>query len=43
MPLIGSARLTAVYGTALRRLGIEILAIDAADATIAGLKGARAQ
>ena len=43
VPLIGSARLTAVYGTALRRLGIESLAIDAADATIAGLKGARAQ
>jgi 2-dehydro-3-deoxygalactonokinase len=43
VPLIGSARLTRLYGAALRRVGIESLAIPTAEATIAGLKAARAQ
>lgn len=43
VPLIGSARFARLYGAALRRIGVESFAIDAADATIAGLKQARAQ
>ena len=43
VPLIGSARFERLYGAGLKRLGIESFAIDAADATIAGLKQARAQ
>jgi 2-dehydro-3-deoxygalactonokinase len=41
IPLIGSSRLTRLYGAALKRLGIESLAIDASDATLAGLVEAR--
>ena len=43
VPLIGSARFAPLYGTALSQLGYEGIPIDAADATIAGLKEARAQ
>lgn len=43
VPLIGSARFATLYGTALSQLGYEGVPIDAADATIAGLKEARAQ
>jgi 2-dehydro-3-deoxygalactonokinase len=43
VPLIGSARFGRLYGSALTKLGITTVAIDAADATIAGLKLARAQ
>jgi 2-dehydro-3-deoxygalactonokinase len=43
VPLIGSARLTRIYGAALKHLGVVSTAIDAAEATIAGLKAARAQ
>jgi 2-dehydro-3-deoxygalactonokinase len=43
VPLIGSERLSRIYAMALQRLGNESYAIDAADATIAGLKEARAQ
>ncbi len=43
VPLIGSDRLSKLYGTALKTLGIASFAIDAAEATIAGLKEARAQ
>jgi 2-dehydro-3-deoxygalactonokinase len=43
VPLIGSARFERLYAAGLKRLGIESFAIDAADATIAGLKQARAQ
>jgi 2-dehydro-3-deoxygalactonokinase len=41
VPLIGSARLCRLYGAALQRLGIESEAIDATDATLAGLIAAR--
>jgi 2-dehydro-3-deoxygalactonokinase len=43
VPLIGSARFARLYGAALNLIGAEGIAIDAADATIAGLKQARAQ
>ena len=43
VPLIGSDRLSKLYATALKTLGIGSFAIDAAEATIAGLKEARAQ
>lgn len=43
VPLIGSARLCRLYGAALKKIGIQSFAIDTADATIAGLKAARAQ
>lgn len=43
VPLVGSDRLSRLYARALRLLGIESFAIDAAEATIAGLKEARAQ
>ena len=43
VPLIGSARFGRMYGAALRRIGHESVAIDASEATIAGLKEARAQ
>ena len=43
VPLIGSARFGRLYGAALTKLGMNSIAIDAADATIAGLKLARAQ
>jgi 2-dehydro-3-deoxygalactonokinase len=43
VPLIGSARLGRLYGAALSRIGINSEAIDATDATLAGLKAARAQ
>ena len=43
VPLIGSARFARLYGAALTKLGMKSVPIDAADATIAGLKLARAQ
>jgi 2-dehydro-3-deoxygalactonokinase len=43
VPLVGSTRLSQVYATALARFGVQSEAIDATDATIAGLKAARAQ
>ena len=43
VPLIGSARFGRLYGAALKTIGIDSFALDAADATIAGLKEARAQ
>ena len=43
VPLIGSARLCRLYGAALANIGIRSEAIDAADATLAGLKAARSQ
>jgi len=43
VPLIGSARFGRLYGAALKSIGIDSFALDAADATIAGLKEARAQ
>ena len=43
VPLIGSARFARLYGAALARIGVEGVAVDAAEATIAGLKEARAQ
>jgi len=43
VPLIGSPRFGRLYGAALARLGVRSLAIDAADATISGLKLARTQ
>lgn len=43
VPLIGSARFERMYSAALARIGIDSFAIDAADATIAGLMEARAQ
>jgi 2-dehydro-3-deoxygalactonokinase len=43
VPLIGSSRFGRLYGAALQKLGIKSTAIDAAEATIAGLKRARAQ
>jgi 2-dehydro-3-deoxygalactonokinase len=43
MPLIGSSGLCRTYASALRKLGIESVTIDATDATLAGLKEARAQ
>jgi 2-dehydro-3-deoxygalactonokinase len=43
VPLIGSAHLSRLYAAALERIGRQSFAIDAADATIAGLKEARAQ
>jgi 2-dehydro-3-deoxygalactonokinase len=43
VPLIGSARFARLYGAALERIGIQSFALDAAEATIAGLKEARAQ
>ena len=43
IPLIGSARFGQLYGTALRSVSLEGHPVDAAEATIAGLKLARAQ
>ncbi len=43
VPLIGSARFARLYGAALRQAGADSVAIDASEATIAGLKRARAQ
>jgi 2-keto-3-deoxy-galactonokinase len=43
VPLIGSARFARLYGAALKRIGVQSFALDAAEATIAGLKEARAQ
>jgi 2-dehydro-3-deoxygalactonokinase len=43
VPLIGSARLCRTYASALQKIGIESLTIDATDATLAGLKEARVQ
>jgi 2-dehydro-3-deoxygalactonokinase len=43
VPLIGSARLCRLYGSALARIGVVSEAVDATDATLAGLKAARAQ
>jgi 2-dehydro-3-deoxygalactonokinase len=43
VPLIGSARFGRLYGAALAKIGVKGVAVDAAEATIAGLKGARAQ
>lgn len=43
VPLIGSARFGRLYGQALKTIGVDSTPIDAADATIAGLKEARAQ
>jgi 2-dehydro-3-deoxygalactonokinase len=43
VPLIGSARFARLYGAALKRLGIASQPVDAAEATIAGLKQAKAQ
>jgi 2-dehydro-3-deoxygalactonokinase len=43
VPLIGSARFGRLYGAALGRMGVASVAIDAAEATVAGLKEARAQ
>lgn len=43
VPLVGSARLARLYGAGLSRIGAEALAIDATDATLAGLKAARQQ
>lgn len=41
IPVIGSARLGRIYSAAFNRLGIGAEPIDAADATLAGLKAAR--
>jgi 2-dehydro-3-deoxygalactonokinase len=43
IPLIGSERLCRLYGAALTRIGARSDPIDAADATLAGLKAARLQ
>lgn len=43
VPLVGSARFGRLYGAALGRIGVASFAIDAAEATIAGLKEARTQ
>lgn len=43
VPLIGSARFARLYGAALKQIGVTSQAIDAAEATIAGLKQAKAQ
>jgi 2-dehydro-3-deoxygalactonokinase len=43
VPLIGSGRFGRLYGAALGRMGVASFAIDAAVATIAGLKEARRQ
>jgi len=43
VPLIGSARFGRLYGAALKQIGVESFALDATEATIAGLKAARAQ
>ncbi len=43
VPLIGSDRLSKLYATALKSLGVASFAVDAAEATIAGLKEARSQ
>ena len=41
IPLLGSARLCRLYASALNRVGVRAEAIDATDATIAGLRAAR--
>ena len=41
IPVIGSARLGRIYTAAFNRLGIGAEPIDAAEATLAGLKAAR--
>lgn len=41
VPLIGSPRLTATYATALERIGCQVISVDATEATLAGLNGAR--
>lgn len=43
VPLIGSTRLCRTYASVLQKIGIESVTIDATDATLAGLKEARAQ
>lgn len=43
IPLVGSARLCRLYAAALARIGVRSETIDATDATLAGLKAARAQ
>lgn len=43
VPLVGSARFERLYGAALQNIGVRSFAVDAAEATIAGLKLARAQ
>ena len=43
VPLIGSPRLGRLYGAALAKLGFAAEPIDATEATVAGLKAARAQ
>jgi 2-dehydro-3-deoxygalactonokinase len=43
VPLIGSERLGRLYASALSRIGVAAEVIDATDATLAGLKAARAQ
>lgn len=43
IPLIGSSRLAKIYAAALARIGVASEAIDATEATIAGLKAARHQ
>jgi 2-dehydro-3-deoxygalactonokinase len=43
VPLIGSARFGRLYGQALKTIGIESFALDAAEAAVAGLKEARTQ
>jgi 2-dehydro-3-deoxygalactonokinase len=41
VPVVGSARFGRLYGQALKLAGVASLAIDASEATIAGLKEAR--
>jgi 2-dehydro-3-deoxygalactonokinase len=43
IPLIGSSRLSRIYAAALERIGVRSEAIDATEATIAGLRAARHQ
>ncbi len=43
IPLIGGARLTALYARAFSKKGVTTRIIDATDATLAGLKAAREQ
>jgi 2-dehydro-3-deoxygalactonokinase len=43
VPLIGSARLCRLYGAALTKIGARSEAIDATEATVAGLVAARQQ
>ncbi|MDB5505714.1 MAG: hypothetical protein JWR75_352 [Devosia sp.] len=43
VPIVGSARLARTYGAALDRIGVASEAIDATEATLAGLKAAKRQ